>query len=168
MIGTIVDVCLKASDWNLLNEQISSLSKKRGIIKQSISSMFQRCLAFAEESLDHAVKQKLLKMVREHSEGKVYVEVERAQATRALASILEAEGKLTDAFELMQEVAVETFGSMPRQEKYDFILEQVRLALSTDQFAQAQIISRKINPKIFKDHMSEEFQVAIVGVIIVA
>jgi 26S proteasome regulatory subunit N5 len=81
--------------------------------------------------------------------------MERAQATRLLAAIREdAEGDLKGAFELMSELAVETFGSMDRQQKYEFILEQMRLALATQQFSQAQIISRKINPKTFVDFES--------------
>lgn len=100
---------------------------------------------------DKESKEALLKAVRSHTEGKVYVELERAQATRQLAAIREAEGDLKGAFELMSELAVETFGSMDRQQKYEFILEQMRLALATEQFSQAQIISRKINPKTFVD-----------------
>lgn len=96
-------------------------------------------------------KEALLKAVRSHTEGKVYVEMERAQATRQLASIREAEGDLKGAFELMSELAVETFGSMDRQQKYEFILEQMRLALATEQYSQAQIISRKINAKALNE-----------------
>lgn len=92
-----------------------------------------------------------MKAVRTHTEGKVYVELERAEATRKLAAIREAEGDLKAAFELMGELPVETFGSMDRPQKYSFILEQMRLALATEQFSQAQIISRKINPKSFAD-----------------
>lgn len=77
--------------------------------------------------------------------------MERAIATLKLAAMREADGKVKEAFDLMQEIAVETFGSMDRKQKYDFILEQMRLALATDQYSQAQIISRKINPKTFVD-----------------
>lgn len=104
-----------------------------------------------DEVADVASKEALLKTVRVHTEGKVYVEMERAIATRKLATMRESDGKVKEAFDLMQEIAVETFGSMDRKQKYDFILEQMRLALATDQYSQAQIISRKINPKTFVD-----------------
>lgn len=56
----------------------------------------------------------------------IYVEVERARLTRTLAGIREAEGKIAEAAEVLQEVAVETFGSMDKREKAEFLLEQVR------------------------------------------
>lgn len=120
--------------------------------------MFQKCLDFVEQVSDQETKVVLLKCIRSGTEGKVYVEAERARATRILAALHERDGQKGEAFELMQEVAVETFSSVERREKYDFILEQMRLALDTEQYNQAQIISRKINPKIFTD-AAEELQV---------
>lgn len=121
--------------------------------------MFQKCLDFAEQVPDRETKEILLNSVRTNTEGKVYVEVERARATRTLATFKESDLSYKEAFELLQEVAVETFSSMERKEKYDFILEQMRLALITEQYNQAQIISRKINPKIFNNDSDEGFQV---------
>lgn len=121
--------------------------------------MFQKCLDFVEQVPDRETKEILLNSVRTNTEGKVFVEVERARATRALATFKESDGSYKEAFELLQEVAVETFSSMERKEKYDFILEQMRLALITEQFNQAQIISRKINPKIFNNDAEESLKV---------
>lgn len=121
--------------------------------------MFQKCLDFVEQVPDRETKEILLNSVRTNTEGKVYVEVERARATRTLAAFKESDRAYKEAFELLQEVAVETFSSMERKEKYDFILEQMRLALITEQYNQAQIISRKINPKIFNNDTDEGFQV---------
>lgn len=121
--------------------------------------MFQKCLEFVDQVPDRESKEILLNSVRLNTEGKVYVEVERARATRSLAAFKESDGSNAEAFELVQEVAVETFSSMERKEKYDFILEQMRLALLTGQFNQAQIISRKINPKIFNNDLDEGFKV---------
>lgn len=57
-------------------------------------------------------------------------------------------GKVDDAAIVLQELQVETFGSMERREKVDFILEQMRLALRRRDFIRLQIISKKINPKV--------------------
>ena len=121
--------------------------------------MFQKCLEFVDQVPDRETKDILLNAVRVNTEGIVYVEVERARATQTLAAFKESDGQLKEAFELLQEVAVETFSSMERKEKYNFIMEQMRLALLTDQFNQAQILSRKINPKIFNNESDEAFQV---------
>ena len=44
---------------------------------------------------------------------------------------------------------VETFGSMERDEKVQFILEQMRLCLAKKDFIRTQIISKKISTKFF-------------------
>lgn len=120
--------------------------------------MFQRLLELASTASSTASNTStLLTCVRAHTEGKVYVELERAQATRLLAAIKESSGALKEAFELLQEIAVETFGSMERKDKYAFILEQLRLALATENFSQAQLISRKVSTKALEDFpVSEE------------
>ena len=51
------------------------------------------------------------------TEGKIYVEVERARLTHKLAVMKEAEGDITEAATILQELQVETFGSMERKEK---------------------------------------------------
>ena len=49
---------------------------------------------------------------------------------------------------------VETFGSMERKEKVEFILEQMRLCVATKDVIRTQIISKKISHKFFES--SEE------------
>jgi hypothetical protein len=44
-----------------------------------------------------------------------------------LARLREEEGKIAEASETLQEVAIETFGSMEKREKAEFLLEQVRV-----------------------------------------
>ena len=44
---------------------------------------------------------------------------------------------------------VETYGSMERDEKVHFIIEQVRLCLAKKDYIRAQIISKKISTKFF-------------------
>ncbi len=47
----------------------------------------------------------------------------------------------------MPQLQVETFGSMERREKTEFILEQVALCIENDDWTQAGILSRKISTK---------------------
>ena len=46
---------------------------------------------------------------------------------------------------------VETYGSMERKEKVEFILEQMRLCLATKDYIRAQIISKKISIRYISD-----------------
>ncbi|CAF4568730.1 unnamed protein product, partial [Rotaria magnacalcarata] len=57
-------------------------------------------------------------------------ENERARLTKKLADIYEGQGKTKEAAEILQELQVETYGTMDRREKLEFLLEQMRLCLA--------------------------------------
>jgi 26S proteasome regulatory subunit N5 len=59
------------------------------------------------------------------------------------------QGDLNGAAEILCELQVETFGSMERREKTEFILEQVALCIENGDWTQAGILSRKISTKYF-------------------
>ncbi|GKA05649.1 26S proteasome non-ATPase regulatory subunit 12 homolog A-like protein [Tanacetum coccineum] len=56
------------------------------------------------------------------SAGKIFVEIDRARLIKRLAKINEEQGQIAEAADLMQEIAVETFGAMAKTEKIAFIL----------------------------------------------
>lgn len=64
-----------------------------------------------------------------------------------LADIREKEGDINKASELLQELQVETFGSMERREKVDFILEQMRLLKLQGDWDKMGIVAKRINIK---------------------
>lgn len=64
-----------------------------------------------------------------------------------LSSIRENEGEITVASDLLQELQVETFGSMEKREKVDFILEQMRLLKVQGDWDKVGIVSKRINMK---------------------
>ena len=71
-----------------------------------------------------------------------------------LSEIREKEGNLVLASELLQELQVETFGSMERREKVDFVLEQMRLLKVLEDWDKVAIVAKRINLKWLaeKDH----------------
>lgn len=75
--------------------------------------------------------------------------MERARVTRILSDIKKAQGDLTSAVDILCELQVETFGSMTRREKTEFILEQVALCIAKGDWTQAGILSRKISTRFF-------------------
>lgn len=77
------------------------------------------------------------------------MEVERARVTRILSDIKKAKGDIKAATDTLCELQVETFGSMSRREKTEFILEQVSLCIENDDWTQAGILSRKISTRYF-------------------
>lgn len=79
----------------------------------------------------------------------IFVEVERARVTRILSNIKKSQGDINAAADILCELQVETFGSMSRREKTEFILEQVALCIERGDWSQAAILSRKINKRYF-------------------
>lgn len=57
---------------------------------------------------------------------------------------------------------VETYGSMEKKEKVEFILEQMRLCIAVKDYIRTQIISKKINTKFFQEEGTEVKQVVII------
>src|SRR5947209_1341289 len=66
-----------------------------------------------------------------------------------LSDIKKSQGNLNEAADILCELQVETFGSMARREKTEFILQQVQLCIEKGDYTQAGILSRKIGTKFF-------------------
>lgn len=66
-----------------------------------------------------------------------------------MSDIKKAQGDLNSAADILCELQVETFGSMTRREKTEFILEQVSLCIERGDWTQAGILSRKISKRYF-------------------
>ncbi|THU45401.1 hypothetical protein C4D60_Mb02t17550 [Musa balbisiana] len=152
----IVELCYKARAWKTLNDQIVLLSKRRGQLKQAVTAMVQKAMQYIDDTPDLETRIELIKTLNSVSAGKIYVEIERARLIKKLAKIKEDQGLIAEAADLMQEIAVETFGAMAKTEKIAFILEQVRLCLDRQDYVRAQILSRKISPRVFDADASKE------------
>jgi 26S proteasome regulatory subunit N5 len=70
--------------------------------------------------------------------------------TRILSDIKKEQGDVAAATDILCELQVETFGSMTRREKTEFILQQVALCVEKGDWTQAGILSRKIGTKYFQ------------------
>lgn len=117
----ICQICFEASNWNALNEYISLLVKRRSQLKQAVVKMVQECVTYVDKTPDKETKLKLIDTLRTVTEGKIYVEVERARLTQILAGIKETDGDVAGAANIMEELQVETYGSMEKREKVDKI-----------------------------------------------
>lgn len=111
--------------------------------------MVQTAMAFLDDISATETKLSVIETLRTVTEGKIFVEVERARVTRILSNIKKEQGDLAAATDILCELQVETFGSMPRREKTDFILEQVALCIAKGDWTQAGILSRKISTRYF-------------------
>ncbi|KAK1758608.1 26S proteasome non-ATPase regulatory subunit 12 [Echria macrotheca] len=143
----IVTICKNAGDWQLLNDQTLVLSKKHGQLKQAITRMVQTVMSFLDDTPNLETKLSVIETLRTVTEGKIFVEVERARVTKVLSDIKKAQGDLKAATDVLCELQVETFGSMERREKVEFILAQVALCIESGDWTQAGILSRKISTR---------------------
>jgi len=150
VLVALVEICFAAGEWSLMNETVVTLTKKRSQIKMAVTKMVQKCCEYVDKTPDKETKMKLMDTLRTVTAGKIYVEVERARLTHKLSLMKEAEGDITEAANILQELQVETFGSMDKREKVEMILEQMRLCLQKGDFVRTQIISKKINIRFFE------------------
>lgn len=166
ILQSIVKYSYQANRWDLINEHIVSLSKRRSQLKQAITKMVQEAYDLVEKTPDLDGKLKLIETLRSVTSGKIFVENERARLTKKLADIYESQGKGKEAAEILQELQVETYGSMERREKLEFLLEQMRLCLGKEDYIRTQIISKKINTKSFDDPSFHELKLKFYSLMI--
>lgn len=88
-------------------------------------------------------------IIRPANSAQIFVEVERARVTKILSDIKKEQGQVQAAADILCELQVETFGSMSRREKTEFILEQVALSMEVGDWTQAAMLSRKISTRYF-------------------
>ncbi|KAG8970673.1 hypothetical protein FRC03_004055 [Tulasnella sp. 419] len=150
LLTAITTIAYEAKDFALLNSNISLLAKKHGQLKDSIKQMVELAMSWLD---DIRVNQgepawlELVETLRSVTEGKIFLETPRARLTLALAKFHERNStdpsaapkpkpgetaptpfqSLETAAELLSELQVETYSSMERKEKTEFILEQMRL-----------------------------------------
>ncbi|KAG2447973.1 hypothetical protein HYH02_007002 [Chlamydomonas schloesseri] len=155
--SAILELCYDARDWRGLEENVMLLTKRRSQLKQAIQAVVRQAMGYIDSipAGDKETRVGLIKTLQAVTGGKIFVEIERARLTKRLAAIKEAEGNVDEAADILQEVAVETFGAMAKTEKIAFILEQVRLCLDKKDFTRAQILSRKVSPRAFVERKGE-------------
>ncbi|CDO64610.1 26s proteasome regulatory subunit p55, putative [Plasmodium reichenowi] len=141
-------------NYSKVNEYLIFFNKKRGQLKRTIIDIINLCKGWIEDISNKVVKLNLINTLCLVSEGKIFVEVERSEVIRMLSKIKEEDGNIEEAANILQDVQVETFISMNKRDKTEYILEQMRLVLLRKDFIRCHVISRKINPSLLN---TEEF-----------
>lgn len=158
ILVAIVSMCFEIGNLDLLNEHLLILTKRRGQLKQAVTKMVQEACTYIDKVDSKEEKMKLIDTLRTVTDGKIYLELERARITRRLAEIKEGDGLVSEAATILQELQVETYGSMEKREKVEFILEQIRLCLAKKDYVRTQIISKKISTKFFENDSHQDLK----------
>jgi 26S proteasome regulatory subunit N5 len=124
---SLLTILYEQKNYKDMQEKLVLLTKRRGQLKEVVRAMVRQCMEYVEEGapqqLDRSTREEIIKTLQSITEGKIYVEIERARITRHLAVMKEEDGDVSEAANILQEVAVETFGSMAKVEKIAYILE---------------------------------------------
>ena len=81
-------------------------------------------------------------------------------SNKSIFIIQEQDGDITGAASVLQEVHVETYGSLSKREKVEFILEQMRLTLGIKDYIRAAIVGNKINRKALAEEGMEDHKIS--------
>jgi 26S proteasome regulatory subunit N5 len=186
---TAVQFCYDARDYELLNSTILLLSKKHGQLKTTIQEFVELAISWLDEIKKAEGEAKWLQLIetlRTVTEGKIFLETPRARVTLLLAHHHErsasghsaAQDALVTASDLLSDLQVETYSSMERREKTEFILEQMRLLIAVarmkdekagrdgkdplgggeTEWVKVRVGGRKINEEFLKEKENEDLK----------
>jgi 26S proteasome regulatory subunit N5 len=85
--------------------------------------------------------------------------VEYARCVLLIVKGKENDNDILEAAKILQEVQVETYGSMDRREKLEFILYQMKIMLKKEDFVRLFIISKKINEQNLGDDLIADIKI---------
>ena len=131
---------------------LSSLNKKRSQSREAVISIVKYALNEVYDTLNEEEKLKLLSTIIEITEGRIFVEFEFSVAIKRLTEIHLSRGDINEAAKCIQDIQIETFGSLERGYKVEYILFQMQILLKKEDYIRAMIVSNKINRR----HLNEE------------
>jgi len=143
-----------------MREFLLVLCKRRGQAKKPVVEMIELCQKTIFDKLpSRDERYKMLEAIREACEGKMFLEREYSQATMTLCQYMEADGKAEEGTKMIQEIQIETYGSLEVKEKVEFILYQMKLVLMRQDFVRCQILSKKISKRHLGDKGLVQFKI---------
>lgn len=148
----ILKIFEQQKDWENLNKYLVLLCKRRSQAESVISTI----VSFGAKNLvtkimksripeANAVAERIIETLREISAGKLQLEVVRAELTMVLAKMKEDAGDVEIACKLVNEETPETYTSMEKRAKTQYILEQIRLCLATKEHIRAKLLLKKVD-----------------------
>lgn len=168
-----IQICKDCGNDDVLVVTIKTLATRRSQKSKAVASVVQKVMPWVITGVDPdgspvvaPNSAKLIETLRDITDGKLFLEAERARLTRALAKIKEDSGLVAEAADCLQEVHVETYGSLSKREKIEFILEQMRLTLAKEDYVRASIVSNKVNRTILSEEGMEPLKIKFLKLMI--
>lgn len=155
----IVRIAFESKEYEKLNELITLLAKKRGQPKKALIDLVQRSMSYIDKLPTEEQRLVLIQTIKDVCEKKIFLEVEYARCCLMLVKQNEDDDKINEAAKILQDVQVETYGSMDKREKFEFILYQMKIMLKKKDYVRTLIVSRKINKKNIEDAGIEDLKI---------
>lgn len=108
---------------------------------------------------DIPLKMKFAEAIKKVCDKKIYLEVEYARCCLMLVKHKEDSQDIDEAARILQEVQVETYGSMDKREKLEFILYQMNIMIKKKDYVRLLVISRKIKPANLEDNQIYDLKI---------
>jgi 26S proteasome regulatory subunit N5 len=159
LLPEIVKIAFDSKEYEKLNELLTLLAKKRGQPKKAMIDMVQLSMSFIDKLPTEEQRLSLIRTIRDVCEKKIYLEVEYARCCLLLVKQNESDNNINEAAKILQDVQVETYGSMDKREKLEFILYQMKIMIKKKDYLRTLIISRKINKKNIEDAGIEDLKI---------
>ncbi|ELP91034.1 26S proteasome non-ATPase regulatory subunit, putative [Entamoeba invadens IP1] len=134
---------------------------RRAQQKSAIIVVVKKCAEYIQQLKakgDFVHYEMMSKSVCTETEGKVFVDIERARIVKDYALFLEHNKNLAEATQLMQSMHIETFTSLDKKERMDFLLVQLRISLECDDYLRAMLLSNKVNRTTIQSEGFEELR----------
>lgn len=116
VLKEIITLYYKAGELTKMCDMIKSLMGKRGQAKKAQIELVQLVMSWLPSIKDDTERMKIVETVREVADKKIFLEVEYARAVLMIVQNKE-DANIGEAAKILQEVQVETYGSMSRREK---------------------------------------------------
>jgi hypothetical protein len=71
LLVTVIKMCFEQKEWELLNEHILILTKRRNQLKQAVTKMIQEAFTYVDQTPDRETKLKFIETLRTVTAGKV-------------------------------------------------------------------------------------------------
>jgi len=170
VVEASLQLCKECSDDEALISTLKTLSSRRSQKSKAVSALVSKAIPWVLQCDDFTplevtnddqkeIRERIVVVLRDITDGKLFLEAERARLTRALAILKERDGKVAEAADVLQEVHIETYGSLSKREKVEFLLEQIRLTLEKKDYVRAHIVANKVNRKVLGEEGMEDEKV---------
>lgn len=148
----LFDLLRRRGDPAALLSTVTSICNKRAQFQRTAIELVRSSMTLIDAIADVGQKVAFVAGLKSICEKKIYLEVEFARCAMILVKYNEeATQDLMEANKIIEGVQVETYSSMDKREKFEFILHQMKLNLLLGDMLKLYIVSKKVTAKTLED-----------------